>query len=175
MSSQADGFRYRCCFVILHYKTMDETMACIESILQLDGIEMDAIVIVDNSHQVSDTGRRLSVQYAVRGNIYFVANSDNQSFSYGNNLGYRYAKGLGGRFIIVTNSDTLFPQKNFCTRVAKIMGKHSFHICGPNIVEPVSGSGTSPIAWECPRIEETRSEIAYYHREIKKIVCGGGV
>lgn len=172
MKQDVGELRYRCCFVILHYKTIDETRSCIESIMQLDDIKRDAVVVVDNSYHISDTGRKLLEQYIEKENIFFITNYDNSFFSHGNNLGYQYAKKLGVKLIIATNSDTLFPQKDFCVKLLKAMKKHSFYVCGPNIVEAVSGSGTSPIAWECSNKKETMREIEYYHNECERIRGG---
>lgn len=172
MNEEVTELRYRCCFLILHYKTINETRACIESILRLDGIEKDAVVIVDNSCSISDTGTCLAEEYKGTENIHFVSNTKNCFFSHGNNIGYKYAKKLGCKFIIAANSDILFLQKKFTILLERTMKKHSFYVCGPDIVEPVSGSGTSPIAWRCLTENEAENDINYYRRKLEELSGG---
>ena len=49
--------KYECGFVILHYKTIDETRACLEPIFALDEFEKIALIIVDNSYIYSEIGK----------------------------------------------------------------------------------------------------------------------
>lgn len=161
------SFKYRIIYIILHYKTDKDTRKCIDSIYDLDGYKDDAIVVVDNSYNISNTGRRLNKEYDNYSNFFYVPNYDNCSFSHGNNIGYQYAKSIGGgQFIVVTNSDTYFLQKDFYLRMLKTWKKEQFHLCGPNIIDPHYNIGTSPIAFNCLSEEEALQDILHYQNKI---------
>ena len=76
-------------FVVLHYKTYEETKETIESILSLPQEGRDvAIVVVDNaSHNFSY--EKLMEEYKDNGIVSFIKNEKNLGFSGGNNVGYR--------------------------------------------------------------------------------------
>ena len=166
-------YKYRIIFIILHYKTIDDTRKCIESIMSLDDSNRDAVVLVDNSVKLSDTGKRLKEKYSFLPRFFYVENNENSSFSYGNNLGYQFVKTLGGgQFVVVTNSDTYFPQKNFYQKLVRAWKKEKFYVCGPNIIDPFYRIGTSPIAYSCLTVEEAEKDIQYYQNECKRILDG---
>lgn len=166
-------YKYRIMFIILHYKAIDDTRKCIESITALDGTEQDAVVLVDNSIKLSDTGKQLKEKYSSLPQFFYVENNKNSSFSHGNNLGYQFAKSLGGgQFVVVTNSDTYFLQKNFYQKLVHVWKKEKFHVCGPNIIDPFYRIGTSPIAYSCLTVEGAEKDIQYYQNECKKILDG---
>lgn len=165
--------KYRIMFIILHYKTIDDTKKCIESITLLDGSEHDAVVLVDNSVKLSDTGKQLKKKYSSLSNFFYVENNENSSFSHGNNLGYQLAKSLGGgQFVVVTNSDTYFVQKNFYQKLVRVWKKEMFHVCGPNIIDPFYKIGTSPIAYNCLTVEGAEKDIQYYRNKCERILDG---
>lgn len=75
----------------------------------------------------------------------------------------------GGEFIVVTNSDTYFLQKDFYKRILRTWKKEKFHLCGPNIIDPCYNIGTSPLAYNCLSEEEAQQDILHYQNEITNL------
>ena len=100
------------CFVILHYKTIEDTDKCIQSILQLNESLRTRIVVLDNGSN-NGSGEMLQKKYAAYDNIKIVISDHNLGFSNGNNYAYSIAKTeYDPNFMIVCNSDIIFAQRS---------------------------------------------------------------
>lgn len=80
-------------FLILHYKTIEETRACVQSITELDSYSASNIYIeiVDNASN-DGTGEALLNEYRCDKNIEVLILKESLGFSGGNNYGYSYLK-----------------------------------------------------------------------------------
>lgn len=117
-------------FAILHYGDVHVTDACVRSILRLDGQERIKIVVVDNDVDKPAAARdRFSVRYRRHPSVAVLRIEKDEpprgkfpgGFSYGNNVGYAYARDiLKAGFIIVCNNDVEFPQKDFISRLERV-------------------------------------------------------
>ena len=133
----------RICFVILHYKTADDTIKCIESIRQLD--KQVHIVVVDNA---SGNGsiEKVEERFKETKEIYYVKNKENLGFASGNNAGYGYARDvLKDNMIAVLNNDIIIDDKDFITKVEEIYSKDGFYVAGPDIESSVDQGHQSPM------------------------------
>lgn len=95
--------------IILNFRTADKTLKCLRS-LQDEGISH--IVLVDNSE---DSGRSLAEMKEALNllqeqglNVHVLTDGSNQGFARGVNAGFRKAKDLGLKFILLLNSDAYF-------------------------------------------------------------------
>ena len=88
-------------FVILNYRTMDETMDCVKSIDEHIR-EAHEIVIVDNASP-DGSGEKLRQVYDGRGDIKVIINADNLGYACGNNAGIKQARLDGCRYVVVLN------------------------------------------------------------------------
>ncbi|OYS92331.1 glycosyl transferase family 2, partial [Limosilactobacillus reuteri] len=105
-------------FVVLHYKSSKDTINCIRSIEKLNGEYQ--IIIVDNASNDGSLEKVKDV-YSDTKNIIFLKNKENVGFAEGNNVGYRFAKNiLKAQFILICNSDLIFDQQDFLTKVKKV-------------------------------------------------------
>lgn len=103
--------QYKVVAVILNYKTWEETIECVDSLLELN-YENHQIVIVENGSE-NDSYKRLLQNYSGNKVVHLIRSTKNQGFAKGNNLGIRYArKKLGADFVYVANSDTIATNKN---------------------------------------------------------------
>lgn len=102
--------QYKIVAVILNYKTWDETIECVDSLLKLD-YENHQIVIVENGSD-NDSYKRLFQKYSENKKVYLIKSDTNRGFARGNNLGIRFAKKLNADFIYIANSDTIAVCKN---------------------------------------------------------------
>jgi GT2 family glycosyltransferase len=120
-------------FVILHYRVMDETINCVESIVKNIDTTDYTIIIVDNG-SANGTGERLVETYQGRPNIVVLLNKENLGFSRGHNTGFMYAKkNLNPQFIVLMNNDTLIIQDDFCKTIRDEYNKSHFAAMGPQI------------------------------------------
>lgn len=143
-------------FVILHYRAIDATRKCVESIKKLDG--ENKIVIVDNASP-DGTGKHLAKEYERDADICVILNSDNIGFARGNNIGVRYAcDNLRADFTVVLNNDVEICQVNFSTRICEIYAGQPFDLLGPDIVSVFSGIHQNPKSLRGCTLESVRKK-----------------
>lgn len=131
-------------FVILHYKTIADTIECVDSIVSVNNYPDCHIVIVDNGSK-DNSGNTLEETYKNNSRIYVLSNSENLGFAKGNNVGYQYARQiLRADFIIVINNDTLFSQHDFIERIIARYQLKRYDILGPDIISLKDGSHQNP-------------------------------
>lgn len=134
------------CFVILHYKTYDDTVECIDSIMSIQGEKN--IVIVDN---FSNNGslEKLDEKYLNTPNIYIIKCDTNLGFAKGNNIGYRYARNiLKAKYIAVINNDIIVESFDFIEKITKEAITDKYHVVGPDIVSFYTGTHQNPMGKE---------------------------
>jgi GT2 family glycosyltransferase len=131
--------------VILHYKTISDTIVCVNSILEKIIYPNYKIIIIDNgSNDGSDV--RLFDKYNHAPNIHIIINEKNLGFSKGNNVGFKYAKEtLNSKFIVVLNNDTYIEQTDFLDKILDRYQISEFHIMGPDIISPYDYSHQNPV------------------------------
>ena len=120
------------CFVILHYMALEETIQCVESIL--NNIEGDKKVIVVDNCSPNNTGADLEKRYTGSGNVDVLQTGKNLGFAKGNNFGYGYAvQNYDPDFVVVMNNDMEIRQQDFISRMEKSWEEHRFAVMGPDI------------------------------------------
>ncbi|NLT52453.1 MAG: glycosyltransferase family 2 protein, partial [Ignavibacteria bacterium] len=125
---------YKFTFVILHYLTIDDTIECVESILEKIDYPDYKIIIVDNASP-NKTGEKLSTLYKDNLKITVIINSENLGFAKGNNVGFKYAKErLNSNFIALINNDTIIEDADFISIVLKKYEISKFDVLGPDVV-----------------------------------------
>ena len=121
-------------FVILHYITIDDTVKCVDSILEKCNKKNFEIVIVDNGSK-NQTGEVLKEKYKCNNKIHVILSKENLGFAKGNNLGFEYAKNtLKTDFIIMLNNDVVVLQDDFCDIIEKEYETSKFAVLGPKIM-----------------------------------------
>lgn len=130
-------------FIILHYCSIEITEQCIQSIMNNINYPNYSIVVVDNASP-DNSGKILKEKYEKSKNIKVLLLKENVGFARGNNKGYLYAKNeLKADYMVITNSDTIFEQKDFLYQVRDLYQKEKYHIMGPDLVTP-SGMHQNP-------------------------------
>ena len=130
-------------FVILHYKTHDDTVACIESIKNIQSSAEISIVVVDNASN-NGSYEAISDRYRNDSNIHFIHNDTNLGFARGNNVGYAYAKAHNVDFIAVLNNDIIIQTKTIVEDILSCYEKYRFAIMGPDVVSLVDHGHQNP-------------------------------
>ncbi|HET8355801.1 TPA: glycosyltransferase family 2 protein [Streptococcus pneumoniae] len=157
------------CFVILNYRTSNDTIECIKSIQKLEGDYK--IVIVDNASQ-NGSIERVEALFANNDEIVIIKNTKNLGFAAGNNIGYAYARTqIKADMIAVLNNDIVIKQKDFINRIFELYRNSQFHIAGPDIVSLVDGHHQSPVVEKINSISKANKELFKYRilRIINKI------
>ena len=117
-------------FIILHYKTINETLECIDSINKLNLNEYK-IVVVDNGSKDKSTDALKNLKR----DIHVIFNEDNYGFAKGNNIGINYAKKMfNAEFYIVINNDILISQSDILEQIYLLHERYSFDVMGPKII-----------------------------------------
>lgn len=120
-------------YVILHYQALEETRACVSTLLKiLDG--QDIVIIVDN-HSPNGSGETLCREFLHTAGVTVVLNGENMGFARGNNVGYCLAKHkYRCDFIVMLNNDTLVRQADFRDRILAAYDTCHFAVMGPKIL-----------------------------------------
>ena len=135
------------CFVVLHYKTVDDTFACIESILSLNDDRQHEvhIVVVANA---SNNGSIELIEWKYQNDkkIHILKNGENLGFAKGNNVGYTYAKErLRADYISIINNDIVIKSKDYIAQICRASSNYGFHVLGPDIVSMVDCGHQNPM------------------------------
>lgn len=151
---------------------MDETEKCVASILGCNFLNYE-IVIVDNG-SADGSAQKMHDLYDDNKFIHVVESKENVGFSKGNNLGYQFIRdNIDADFVVVTNNDVLFPQKDFDQRIAEVYRDTQFHILGPDIFVRAKKIHQSPLTLNMPTLFQIKKELAmyeYYERHPQKWV-----
>lgn len=162
-------------FVILHYITIEDTVACVDSLVRLNNNEKINIVIVDNASP-NGTGKILEEKYYEKDNISVILLEENMGFAKGNNVGYAFAKKKGADYVVILNSDTEIRQLNFVDKIIELYGKNNYDILGPDIIS-LEGKHQNPHRdkgfelKDVNRIIRNRTIILLYLKMIEKLRC----
>ena len=120
------------CFVILHYMALDETVQCVESIL--NNIEGKKKVIVVDNCSPNGTLADLRARYETVPDVDVIGTDSNLGFARGNNFGYQYAvSSYDPDFAVVMNNDMEITQRDFIAQMVKSCREYSFAVMGPDI------------------------------------------
>ncbi len=136
-------------FVILHYGDIKVTEECIDTILRLDFIEQCIIVVVDNDSGKSESkSDKLSDKYTEKNYIKVIRTAGETGFSEANNYGYKYiVDNYNVDFMIITNNDIIFEQKDLLKRIEESYGNEEWDVLSPDVIGRETGVHQSPIAF----------------------------
>lgn len=146
------------CYVILHYKNINDTIECIDSIKN----KFDSnIVVVDNA-SLNETDAMLIKKYTED----LIILDENLGFAKANNIGAKYAiKKYCPDFLVVINNDVVINQKNFETKIMKTYDNKNFDMLGPKIITN-GGNSVNPFC-VYKTLDEVKSAINMRKRNIK--------
>lgn len=155
-------------FVILHYRAIDSTVKCVDSIKNLKG--ENQIIIVDNASP-DDTGARLIEKYKGDDQVTVLLNPDNSGFARGNNYGTCYVmKNMSPDYVCVLNDDVEIFQEDFSLKIDEIYNEKNFDVLGPDIVSVFSGIHQSPKRIKGYDLESLRKKQAYVRRSSNPVM-----
>lgn len=154
-------------FVVLHYKTINDTIECVESILKIDGNYQ--IFIIDN-YSNDGTYEELCNIYSKQDKIILYSNKSNLGFAKGNNEGIKIAQEYNCDFVVLLNNDTAIYQRDFIEKCIKNWEKSKFSIAGPRIISMVDNKDQNPFIIPNHFIKTRRSAFKLYMLGLVKYI-----
>ena len=127
-------------FVILNYRNVQETYACVASIRASFPEHDRQIVIVDNGSECIDA---LNEEYGNDPMIRIYGTRENLGFAKANNFGYRKLR-KEVDYVIICNSDVLFEDRNFLDQIDTLYDMYHFDVLGPDVIN-IDGVHMSPM------------------------------
>lgn len=122
-------------FVVLHYNAINETIACVESIIKNIDTDNFKVVLVDNGSP-NKTGIRLKQYFKLNKYVDIILNKKNLGFAKGNNIGINYARNiLKANYICCLNNDTLLEQSDFFNTIQETYLATGAALIGPQVIK----------------------------------------
>lgn len=121
-------------FVVLHYMSVEDTIECVNSIIQSIKSSINYyIIVVDNGSP--DNSIRILKNKLIDSRIIIIHNENNLGFAKGNNVGFQFAKQkLHADFIALVNNDTCIYQENWIEKCIELYNKYHYAVLGPDII-----------------------------------------
>lgn len=143
-------------FVILHYMALDETILCVDSILNnVEGKKK--IVIVDNASP-NGSIKGLKSVYGDNSDVDLLETENNLGFAKGNNYGYHFAvEKYSPDFIVVMNNDMEIKQADFISQIEKSFNEYDFSVMGPDIYSTKKKYHQNPQTRKLPTLAELKT------------------
>lgn len=143
------------CFLILHYLATEETVLCVNSIINnVKGKKM--IVIVDNDSP-NNSYKSLKKEYENNKIVDILKTNKNLGFANGNNYGYSYCvEKYNPDFIVVMNNDMEIKQNDFIDLVKKSYEIYKYSILGPDIYSTKKKYHQNPQTRKMPKLKELK-------------------
>lgn len=123
-------------YVILHYLSTQDTIECVESILNniKSKVHESWIIVVDNGSP-NNSYTDLEKVFQLYPTVKLIKSKENLGFAKGNNIGFKYAKyQLKANFIVLLNNDTIISQTNFTDVIVKKYEEKQYAVLGPDIL-----------------------------------------
>lgn len=116
--------------IIVNYNSYQDTLDCVQSILESVCTELFEIIVVDNA-SANDSWEKLHV---LSGKAVLLRAEENKGYCAGNNIGIRYALERKADFIWILNPDTLIEKDTLQNLNTFAQGKKDMGILGCKLV-----------------------------------------
>lgn len=102
--------------VVLNYMNYQETIACVDSVLNQNYQDL-SVIVVDNGSQ-NESFKVLRREYCKNDIVSVIRARKNYGFAKGNNIGIKYARErFDAEFVLVVNSDTILTDKEYILKM----------------------------------------------------------
>lgn len=126
-------------FIILNYKSLTDTLNCIDSIFNIKTDYKKSIIVVDNNS--TSLEEQLLLKEKKVDSIFL---EQNVGFSRGNNIGCEFAiEKYNPDFLCVINSDIIISQSDFINQIYELYDLYNFDVLGPKIL-PENSESSNP-------------------------------
>lgn len=117
---------------ILHYKTIDKTILCVESII---ATASNAHIYIIDNYSNDGSLEKLKEKYIKNENILFLCLDANKGFACANNYCMRFLKARGEKHVILTNNDIIFT-KNSILQLIDTLNYTNAILVAPKVLNP---------------------------------------
>lgn len=150
-------------YVVLHYKSADETDLCISKLLRLKNKKI--VVVCNGSGNGSDA--EVSAKYANNPDVAVLVNNENLGFANGLNIGIRYARDtMDAECIVCINNDVYIDQPDFTEEILRLYQTYDFAVAAPDVVN-LDGIHCNPGYIEVPTEKKLQEQLRYLHRRFQ--------
>lgn len=150
-------------FVILHYKTDEQTINCINSIIH--NINKKYIIAVVDNCSNNGSIERVEKIFESNKSIIIIKSKKNLGFANGNNLGIKYINdSYDTKYIVALNNDTKILDNDFYNLIDQEYKKINFAIMGPKI--RLKDNSINPLCRQDVTLERTKKEKKYIIKQI---------
>jgi GT2 family glycosyltransferase len=141
--------RNKIALIILTYNSWEETIDCINPLIQNQSDEFDIFLVDNNSNKINNTLESLNFKYnlvSFENNSYnlkrkeedskisIILSDKNYGYAKGNNLGVKYATSIGNYdYILILNNDTLI-ETNTIIGLRDSMVTNKFDVISPKVI-----------------------------------------
>ena len=121
----------RVSIVVLNWNGLEDTLACMESLGELDYPAFD-VLLVDNG-STDGSGGALQSRYASDPKVEILRNRANLGFAEGNNVGIRRGLEKGSDYILILNNDTVVHPQALTALVRVAQTDPKMALLGPKV------------------------------------------
>jgi GT2 family glycosyltransferase len=132
-------------FVVLHYNNYADTIACVNSILNIAHRDDYHIIIVDNASPNNSFGY-LQKEFEGYSKVTLVLTTENKGYSGGNNVGIKRLKEMAITKIVIATNDTEIISVNLLDEFDKI-DSDSVGIVGTDVIA-LDGEHQNPLYYK---------------------------
>lgn len=145
-------------FIILHYKNINDTMECINSIKKLS--DDKKIIVIDNNSLTNE-----KVNYLKKEVDDLILMDDNLGFAKANNKGIKYSKEkYNPDYFVILNNDIIISDSDFIKKIKNDYKEYKFDMLGPKINTEGDSCNPFPVL---KTKREVENEIKYCNKLIK--------
>ncbi len=151
-------------FIILHYMAFDETVNCIDNLLNI--VEGEKKIIVVDNASPNDSGQKLLKKYSSNSDVKIILNENNDGFARGNNIGFQYVKeNYNSDFMVFLNNDVEINDSFFIKRLYEIYKKDQFDVLGPDVFCTTLSIHQNPKRLSSYSYDEVKEELLKYQKK----------
>ncbi|WP_242325352.1 glycosyltransferase [Faecalibaculum rodentium] len=119
--------------IVVNYKSYDNTIKCVDSIIGSNPENKYYIYIVDN-HSCNESCERLSEYYDKERRVKIIELEENRGYSSGINSGIKNAKKDGCKYFLACNNDLLFKKHTIDYLVKAYNSNENYGVVGPKVI-----------------------------------------
>ena len=123
-------------FIILNYNDAITTMSLVNVLLGWPQDELDIHIIIVDNKSTDDSLENLSGRYENKGNVDVISSGYNGGYSYGNNVGVRYAlHQYESQYITIANPDIEINYNTFKELLETFKDDNTIAACAPVMMD----------------------------------------
>ena len=172
--------------IILNYNSCDDTLRCVRKLLSF---KRDFHIIVVDNMSSDDSYERLTKQLGGRKNVDLIESGRNGGYSFGNNLGMKYAiENYDVKILGILNPDVIIPKIDVLTEMKNALESDpSYGIIGGSMIGADHRYNSALSGWDVPtpfsivwghfllsHVKNKKSGMRMVHYKLAQVGCVTG-